>query len=635
MDILSPKLLFVRHNILYAILLVLFVVCSALNLISDNVFIAYRSSKYIVIKNIVSSLVKLALPIFLMSLGAYGLFACAGISIVVAFTLSLVFLIAKFNYSIEPIIRKEVVKRMATFGLQNYVAGSIGALPVLILPIMILHRLDANFAAYFYMDMTIATLLYIIPMATSQSLFAEGSYNETEIAHYLAKAIRMNFSILIPAIVITLVFGKYILLGFGERYSSEGSMTLQLLAISGIFLSINNMGSSVFYVRHKVQLIILVNCIGALVIFGLSYLLTRNTLVGVGVAWIIGQGVMSLIYLVYGGWGKIAMCFVRLARNHGIPFIVTNPVWSIGIYAGTSPTSFVSIKNINPVLTAKDVTDAPAAFVADPFMVKEKSTWYMFFEVLNIHTNRGEIGVATSNDNYSWQYEQIVLKEPFHLSYPYVFKWQHEHYMIPECSGTNSVRLYKAIDFPTRWSFMGTLIEGRAYADPSVVHFHDKWWLFTASPESNILRLHHANDLMGPWTEHPQSPIINDNAHIARPGGRVVRFEDRLMIIRYAQDCAPTYGRQVGAFQITELTTTSYKEQEVRGNPVLKATGTSWNRQGMHHIDPHLIGRDEWIACVDGHVEKLRFGFNDQFLLNVYRLFLVKPLQVFRRFLQG
>ena len=38
----------------------------------------------------------------------------------------------------------------------------------------------------------------------------------------------------------------------------------------------------------------------------------------------------------------------------------------------------------------------------------------------------------------------IVLAEPFHLSYPYVFEWQGSHYMIPESGAAKSVRLYRA-----------------------------------------------------------------------------------------------------------------------------------------------------------------------------------------------
>jgi O-antigen/teichoic acid export membrane protein len=100
----SPKLLFVRENTLFSLLFILFVVFSSLSTISANVFIAYRSSKFVLIKNTISIIVKLILPIFLVTIGAYGIFLPMGIATAVAFLLSLVFLILCFNYLPKPIM---------------------------------------------------------------------------------------------------------------------------------------------------------------------------------------------------------------------------------------------------------------------------------------------------------------------------------------------------------------------------------------------------------------------------------------------------------------------------------------------------------------------------------------------------
>ncbi len=85
-----------------------------------------------------------------------------------------------------------------------------------------------------------------------------------------------------------------------------------------------------------------------------------------------------------------------------------------------------------------------------------------------------------------------MLAEPFRLSYPYVFRWGNDYFMTPESYQANSVRLYKASDFPTQWSVVGTLLSGQPFVDPSVFRYHDKWWLFAgASPDEkhDILRL--------------------------------------------------------------------------------------------------------------------------------------------------
>jgi hypothetical protein len=259
---------------------------------------------------------------------------------------------------------------------------------------------------------------------------------------------------------------------------------------------------------------------------------------------------------------------------------------------------------INPVLTREDVVDVRAAFVADPFMLRVEHVWYMFFEVMNRLTHKGEIGVAISEDGSRWNYRQIALREPFHLSYPYVFQWEKQFYMIPESNKANSVRLYRAAAFPNQWELVGTLLTGNCLSDPSVFFFKGLWWLLidVAGPPlyAGNLRLFYADRLMGPWVEHPKSPVVAGNPHIARPAGRVLVLQDR--VLRYTQDCYPDYGSQVRAFEITELTSTSYAEYEIAGNPVLRGSGGGWNQCGMHHVDPHLMDDGRWIACVDGWV---------------------------------
>ncbi|HEY0379752.1 MAG TPA: hypothetical protein VGC87_22725 [Pyrinomonadaceae bacterium] len=275
-------------------------------------------------------------------------------------------------------------------------------------------------------------------------------------------------------------------------------------------------------------------------------------------------------------------------------------MWSIGIYAGESPYQLLPHPSVaNPVLTGGHVTDVPAEFVADPFMTRLNGTWYMFFEVMNQRTQRGEIGLAQSGDGLAWSYRQIVLAEPFHLSYPYVFEWAGEHYMIPETLGANAVRLYRATAFPTEWAYLGALFEG-AFADPSICYFEDHWWLFACSTpyRHDTLRLFRSGSLTGSWTEHPASPIVEEDKLSARPGGRVLVAGHR--VTRFSQVCFPSYGSQVRAFEIRELAGASYSEREHPQSPILKGSGSGWNAVGMHHVDPHPLTGGRWLACVDG-----------------------------------
>jgi len=279
-------------------------------------------------------------------------------------------------------------------------------------------------------------------------------------------------------------------------------------------------------------------------------------------------------------------------------------MWSIGIYSGASALELTdSPKVVNPVLTRDSVTDVPASFLADPFMLKVDEIWYMFFEVMNRKTGKGEIGLAVSSDGLSWTYQQIVVAEDFHLSYPCVFEWQNDYYMIPETLEPGEVRLYRAETFPLKWSLVGPILDVRC-ADPSIFRFEDRWWMFACpSPyEHDTLRLYFADDLMGPWREHPASPIVEGDKGMARPAGRVLVSSSG--VTRFAQDCKIRYGNSVKAFGILELTATNYAEKEHPGSPILQPSERGWNALGMHHIDAHPLPQGGWLASVDGLAEK-------------------------------
>lgn len=276
--------------------------------------------------------------------------------------------------------------------------------------------------------------------------------------------------------------------------------------------------------------------------------------------------------------------------------------WTISIYSGSDLRALKPLPGIRrPVLTAAHVRDMPALFVADPFAVRADGRWWLFFEALHATLRLGRIGVAMSRNGREWEYCRIVLEEPFHLSYPLVFRWNDSWYMTPETASQRQVRLYRAIDFPFRWEYAATLLEGDDYLDPTLFFYHDQWWLFVGTniERNDTLRLYHAATPLGPWREHPHSPIVQGDARRARPAGRVIHNGGRL--IRLAQDCAQSYGRRVLGFEITELTPERYAERAFGSAALLEPEPSGWNECGMHTLDLHPDGEGAWIAYVDGY----------------------------------
>ena len=118
--------------------------------------------------------------------------------------------------------------------------------------------------------------------------------------------------------------------------------------------------------------------------------------------------------------------------------------------------------------------------------------------------------------------------------------------------------------------------------------------------EHDILRLYRSEYSLGPWYEHPRSPVISGDRRSARPAGRVVQGERGL--VRFAQDCFPKYGTAVRAFNIARLTPDEYVEVPAPKPPIKKPDDQgAWNSVRMHHIDAHQLNDGSWLAVIDGH----------------------------------
>ncbi len=251
----------------------------------------------------------------------------------------------------------------------------------------------------------------------------------------------------------------------------------------------------------------------------------------------------------------------------------------------------------NPVIKASDVTEG-AWFVADPFLFYEDGQWYMFFEALIKGSGGlGAIGLARSSDGIHWNYDRIVLQNPWHNSYPFVLKHDGKYYMIPESYQQNSVIVYEASNFPYDWNPVATILDGKPFVDPSIFRYNNKWWMFVSDSSSANCYLYYSDDLLTGWIEHPKSPIVSDDTSMARPGGRSFVYNNG-KIIRIAQKDDLIYGEKVRAFEVDLLTETEYAEHEIPESPIL-GPGNDWNATGIHQYDCWWVN-DKWLCAVDG-----------------------------------
>ena len=109
--------------------------------------------------------------------------------------------------------------------------------------------------------------------------------------------------------------------------------------------------------------------------------------------------------------------------------------WSIGYGTSDSYPEKIEVdRNLIYSIEKLKAQNDSTVFLADPFFIKEKDTFYLFFEHKKNKSN-ADIGLLTSVDGKKYQYRGTILTQKFHLSYPQVFKYKKDFYAEADSSG--------------------------------------------------------------------------------------------------------------------------------------------------------------------------------------------------------
>jgi hypothetical protein len=238
------------------------------------------------------------------------------------------------------------------------------------------------------------------------------------------------------------------------------------------------------------------------------------------------------------------------------------------------PDGAVDLRSFVPLAPPK------GRFWADPHVVAESGHLHIFFEDASCATGKGHIAVMTIGPDGSMGDVLPVLQRDYHLSYPFVFRWRDEYYMIPESAENGTVELYRCTRMPDRWEFAHNLMEGVHAYDATLVEHAGRWWLFAnvaerpgSSTWDELCIFHSDSPVSRDWAPHPANPVVSD-VRRSRPAGRFFRLGPKL--IRPSQDSSGRYGRALVWNEVIELNERRYRERAVRvidpgWDPAIKA----------------------------------------------------------------
>ena len=293
----------------------------------------------------------------------------------------------------------------------------------------------------------------------------------------------------------------------------------------------------------------------------------------------------------------IGLCGIyALYRNKCItlPFLYKEcPSWSLGYYVTANPTLPPDTASIQWIkLTSFGVHPTPQ-LMADPFIVQDANEYYIFYEEFQgFKPSSNAVISCLHREDGGWKRMGVVLQMPYHLSFPNVFKYRGEWYMIPEAANSGGLQIFKAIDFPMKWEKVATALVGHRCIDNLVYQQNDTLFLFAYE---GGLRIYYTLNLLevDAWKEHPKSPIAID-----RLAGGILKVDDKLYF--YTQSSNEGYGTGVMCHCIDDISTVTFSEHTLQQNPTVWKHGEGVAKYGMHTLNAVVLSDSLWLCVTDG-----------------------------------
>lgn len=283
----------------------------------------------------------------------------------------------------------------------------------------------------------------------------------------------------------------------------------------------------------------------------------------------------------------------RLARA-SLAWLLWREQWrlEIGKTRGGTP---------HPGATTSVIRPPHTAFWADPFLLRRGQRTWVLFEELPFATQQGHISAVEIDDaGMPISAPRIVLKEPWHLSYPFLWHEDNRVFMLPEAGRSQGLTLYEAVGDGMQWQRRETLLSGVRLADATVAAHAGRLWMFATCADDGLatmddtLHIYWAERIQGPWHAHALNPVKID-ARSSRPAGSIWVVDG--VLHRVAQDCSSTYGGRIECMRVLRLTEDEFEEEPLPGWAAPVARTNPWhtfNFLGAMTVVDRLVRLPRW-----------------------------------------
>ncbi|WP_068121947.1 lipopolysaccharide biosynthesis protein, partial [Nocardioides massiliensis] len=291
----SPRVHEVIGSPWAAVLFIGLVTATAVNLLTDSVFLAIdRVRSYLWLNGVLLGLAKCGLPFLLAGAGVLGLYGSAGGAALLCGLASIVVISRHLPRSRRMRPSREL-RAARGFAGAGYVTVVLALSPQLVLPLLVVNELGSAATAYFFVSIQIVALQNAIVVAVGNAMYAECERHPDRRSQAFRRGGILMGVVCVGSAAAVWVVAPLLLRVFGPEYAAEGTATLRVLSVAVIGLGLSYWGAMRLRVVGRPGAMVGAQVVGTAAVLSLAVAAVPHGTTWVGAALGVGYLVGGLV----------------------------------------------------------------------------------------------------------------------------------------------------------------------------------------------------------------------------------------------------------------------------------------------------------------------------------------------------
>ena len=288
-------------------LLVFFMVACpvwALFTVQDYVLTAVGRARFVPAENAVFAVLKVALLLAAVSVTADGSIAVSWVvaTALIVFSVNawlLVRVLPAHGRDRAAVAEPITIGAVGRFVRGDYAGAIFWQTALTGMTVLVGARLGGESAAVWNIIWQIGLSLFLVASGMGQSMIAHGAADPGRVDAARRAMVTRSLTLILPAVAVLVVVAPWVLEIFGPAYREAGTGTLVLVALAAVPNVVVSAAMSAARVRRRTGVQFAVPASAAVIVIVTAWLLMPSRgILGVGIAWLFGLGVVAAVILV-------------------------------------------------------------------------------------------------------------------------------------------------------------------------------------------------------------------------------------------------------------------------------------------------------------------------------------------------